>query len=669
MQPRYEIKKTDLHSIILNTINGQYLLPYIQRDYKWSLDNEKALFDSLLNGYPIRDLLILQPSEDSNSVFSPKVFERVTEARKNSQECKEFQMVLDGQQRITAASIIHSGYSQKYREELQKRGRRSRPKELFIRVSIIQNLIGELRSNSGQQGQDEYGFDSPEWKSALKSVRAALSLESDYLVHKQVRSSTDRANMLNQQNDPLLWTGFLTNTIENRREIEKAKQNGYLTSEFAHFAENYLTIDYKNRNVGIEIIDAAVSTDDIAKMFTMINTKGKLLNVFEILCAIYSSSKDPKTRKSIELRSDIEAQRESSCYDNLEKVSVGDYFIQAIALFLGEPHQLGKLTSSVSANDYLDQKSVIYESFIWLGEFLHALGAQTRTSRKYIPYPAQIPALVALVRGHVNFEAITKACELEKKKKETSDTQEKIEIEQDLENLEKQLKNNREVEKVIKEWFFLAPLLNRYNESVPARLNSDFQAFNELLTAKLKGKASDQHRPDWCNSKNIRPEEVAKADAGSAMGKAVICLLAKKLTKDFFSPEELSINLVDENPTKDVQLHHLHPLNVENCPLKKNLGDEAAKKELNAATNMIWISRKSNGAGGIANLSPRSYLSEEASRSRTNFYKGLEEQFVNQTTLSYLKGGNNQIITPDTFKEFRLNRAKEVINAVEKLTT
>ena len=72
---------------------------------------------------------------------------------------------------------------------------------------------------------------------------------------------------------------------------------------------------------------------------------------------------------------------------------------------------------------------------------------------------SQIPALVALCAKHFDFSVNANP------------------------------KNNSKVEGILKKWFFYAPFLNRYNESIPAKLANDFKVFDEYLDNLLTGQA------------------------------------------------------------------------------------------------------------------------------------------------------------------------------------
>jgi hypothetical protein len=55
---------------VQNVLDGKYVLPAIQREFIWEPEQIELLFDSLLRGYPIRQLSLLGSA--SPSILFPK---------------------------------------------------------------------------------------------------------------------------------------------------------------------------------------------------------------------------------------------------------------------------------------------------------------------------------------------------------------------------------------------------------------------------------------------------------------------------------------------------------------------------------------------------------------------------------------------------------------------
>lgn len=103
---------------------NQYLLPAIQRDFVWSSNKIEMLFDSLMQGYPIGSMLLwrVNGKNTENQRFYgilKKYRERylIRSEEISTKNIPSFEVVLDGQQRLTAlylglkGSYAYKGYN------------------------------------------------------------------------------------------------------------------------------------------------------------------------------------------------------------------------------------------------------------------------------------------------------------------------------------------------------------------------------------------------------------------------------------------------------------------------------------------------------------------------------------------------------------------------------
>ena len=94
----------------------QYLLPSIQREFVWSPEQIKMLFDSLMRDYPINSFLFWKVSKEKASEFKFYEFLRDYHQKDNRHNPKanisgsdDVMAVLDGQQRLTSMYIALKG--------------------------------------------------------------------------------------------------------------------------------------------------------------------------------------------------------------------------------------------------------------------------------------------------------------------------------------------------------------------------------------------------------------------------------------------------------------------------------------------------------------------------------------------------------------------------------
>jgi uncharacterized protein with ParB-like and HNH nuclease domain len=79
--------------ILDSVVNGEYDIPEFQRGFAWSDHQVRDLLDSLIRGYPIGAFLIWDLTEYDIGRATP-------------QEGRRKEWIVDGQQRITAISIL-----------------------------------------------------------------------------------------------------------------------------------------------------------------------------------------------------------------------------------------------------------------------------------------------------------------------------------------------------------------------------------------------------------------------------------------------------------------------------------------------------------------------------------------------------------------------------------
>ncbi|MBX7150543.1 DUF262 domain-containing protein [bacterium] len=102
-------------SEIVEKINRIFFLPDIQRDFVWKPEQVYALFDSIMRDYPISTMLFwiqdgkfLQEEKIKKLEFVSKSSEKNNE-NKEIDSAKEYQLVLDGQQRLTTFYLVLKG--------------------------------------------------------------------------------------------------------------------------------------------------------------------------------------------------------------------------------------------------------------------------------------------------------------------------------------------------------------------------------------------------------------------------------------------------------------------------------------------------------------------------------------------------------------------------------
>lgn len=149
---------------------NQYLLPAIQRDFVWSNGKIEMLFDSLMQGYPIGSMLLwrVNGKNTENQRFYgilKKYRERylIRSEEVSTKNIPSFEVVLDGQQRLTALYLgLKGSYAYKGYNLAWKDTEYSIPtRYLYLNLKYKKNKRNDL-NDSDDDRMYEFTFLKPE---------------------------------------------------------------------------------------------------------------------------------------------------------------------------------------------------------------------------------------------------------------------------------------------------------------------------------------------------------------------------------------------------------------------------------------------------------------------------------------------------------------------------
>lgn len=204
---------------LLNRIrkDGEIVLPDVQRDFVWTQDQIRQLFDSVMRGYPIGSLLLWQTQfvEVPHREFAIDFVSGQTWQTKVKPIGQRKHMVLDGQQRLQSFLIaIHGSYDGRrlylnvvsgpgargdddtesdYRFEFWQDSDQNRPKRL-VRVADIVAWSERHEDDEIDHVIKDLGLDEPSAKRARKNLmllRRVLS-QSDLVQAEHVDEEVTR---------------------------------------------------------------------------------------------------------------------------------------------------------------------------------------------------------------------------------------------------------------------------------------------------------------------------------------------------------------------------------------------------------------------------------------------------------------------------------------------
>ena len=188
-------------------LNGELLLPEMQRKYVWRSTQARDLLDSIYRDYPSGSILIWETN------LIPEVKMRSFE-KKNEQPIGKRLLLLDGQQRITSLASILDGQAVRLREG-------SSIKEKFVDIYFNVDHPDETNGDSSDLAQFDVGDvveakweDDGEFYPAkiLKSTGKGFYVEYE----DGVKAMTDEVQDLSDESKKELYFQMRNKKIENK---------------------------------------------------------------------------------------------------------------------------------------------------------------------------------------------------------------------------------------------------------------------------------------------------------------------------------------------------------------------------------------------------------------------------------------------------------------------
>lgn len=362
-----DAKKLNIEDLLRKIKDGAIQLPDFQRKWIWSDEQIKSLLESVIRGFPINSILLLECDADNL-----KFAHRPIEGADKSEVAPRY-LILDGQQRLT--SLFGALFSEQP-VNIAKGG-----KKFFYYV----NMAAAIDSVKNSSDVDDMIISvPPSRKLKAKGVNWDLSTpEKEYA-----------AGM------------FPLNIIFDSRKWIRA---------YGKFHDNDSAEDFAD-DFAAKIIDKVCSYDVVAielekdtalgavcKIFDKVNSGGEKLGVFDLLTAIFAAHVD-ENGEPIQLRADwerVQADFDDKGLEILTEVDRSD-FITALTLLVSYENFRkdktpvscdGKDILKLSYSDYVSHKSAVIDGFVEAGKFLDVEGIKTK---KYLPYKSQLVPMAAI---------------------------------------------------------------------------------------------------------------------------------------------------------------------------------------------------------------------------------------------------------------------------------
>ncbi|MDI6605077.1 MAG: DUF262 domain-containing protein [Thermoanaerobacteraceae bacterium] len=293
-----------IYEVITDIHAKKYLLPSIQREFVWSQEQIKKLFDSLMRDYPINAFLFWKVPKEKASDFKFYEFLRDYHKKDNRHNPKanisgsnDVMAVLDGQQRLTSLYISLKGT---YADKLPYK-RWDNP-QAYPKKKLYLNLL------SRPEDEDfEYDFefltdteakandDNHHWFPVGKILDLKEQDEvNDYLLESGLLSTPDKekgkfANRaLFKLHKVIHVNPIISYYLEQSAELDKVLNifirvnSGGTTLSYSDLLLSFATAQWENRDAREEINDFVDEINEIGHGFNI--NKDAVLKACLVLC-------------------------------------------------------------------------------------------------------------------------------------------------------------------------------------------------------------------------------------------------------------------------------------------------------------------------------------------------------------------------------------------------
>lgn len=246
-----------IEELVTRIERGDIRLPEMQRQYVWRATRVRDLLDSLYRGYPSGTILTWETDEDVET----RAFAVAQEDAKRNR----FQLLLDGQQRLTALSAVIRG------EHVHVRGRK-RPIDILFNLEHPGDLeiVTEVNENDDEDAVGEETVDASEDELMGRFEKMAFVVHSNKL-----------ANLPH-------WVSVTEVFKENSDKpfLKKANVTSMEDPRYDKYTTRLRKLrDIKNYGYRVHILDQKQSYAEVTEIFVRVNSLGAKLRSSDLALA------------------------------------------------------------------------------------------------------------------------------------------------------------------------------------------------------------------------------------------------------------------------------------------------------------------------------------------------------------------------------------------------
>lgn len=464
----------DYLDLVRQAHTGDLKLPAFQREFKWTRKQVIRLYDSIRQSYPIGSIILL---EGTKQELKERPFRG---AGNEAGAVATKRLVLDGQQRITAGIDLFYGTSP----------------ESISSYFIDINRVFDIFQNKNIDLEDD---------DQIKLALLELDDDDGYCVGRQ---KIDDVNSL-------LNTRSLMSTTLLRPDNSKHRDH-YLDVYIDKFPSHKAIVRNVIKpffvvngapNVPYVSIESSLQLDSISRIFSTLNSSGKVLTPFELVVAVLFAS-------NIDLRDDLEVVE--AAYPVLQNMdATGEIVLQTAVMRAGGSPKKSLLPKNLTATIWKSHHEESAKLLSEVGEFMKdCCGMALDRSSSLIPYDS-IFVPMAMVFDKVGFRNIPIGLKGQAVKKLTR-------------------------------WFVGSALTQRYQEGVHNKQDKDVE---EMTTWLVEGE--DIYEPSWLVEAVI--PSLRLVTTKGAVANLLRCLANKETLEDPLTREPVNYG------ASNTHNHHIFP--------------------------------------------------------------------------------------------------------------
>ena len=251
-----------IHELVSKIERGDIRLPEMQRQYVWRQTRVRDLLDSLYRGYPSGTILTWETDEG--------VATRNFAIDQEASEQRSFQLLLDGQQRLTSLSAILRG------EPVHVRGRK-RPIDILFNLEHPKKLKEATEVFDDEEAEedqdadlDESATDATEYEILKRFDRMAFVVHSSKLARLPCWVSV--TEVFKESKDAPFLKGAGVSSMEDPRYEKYTTRLNQLR-------------DIKDYSYRVHILDRDKSYEEVTEIFVRVNSLGAKLRSSDLALA------------------------------------------------------------------------------------------------------------------------------------------------------------------------------------------------------------------------------------------------------------------------------------------------------------------------------------------------------------------------------------------------